>query len=80
MVTRLWGHERQADVAREGAYLPLSATTIGEQERRLAIGFVDGLAPYRPAEKVSGTVTLWGHGSFKRDFMGKPRMKSCRPI
>jgi phosphate transport system substrate-binding protein len=36
-----------------------------------ALRFVDELPPYRPRDKVAGTVTLWGHGSFKRDFMGK---------
>lgn len=33
--------------------------------------FVDALAGYTPKEKVSGTISLWGHGSAKRDFMGK---------
>jgi phosphate transport system substrate-binding protein len=28
------------------------------------------LAPYEPRQTVSGTIRLWGHGSFKRDFMG----------
>jgi phosphate transport system substrate-binding protein len=36
-----------------------------------AVRFVASLPLYQPAEKVSGTITLWGHGSFKRDFMGK---------
>src|SRR5262249_32461064 len=31
---------------------------------------VDSLSPYRPEQTVSGTIRLWGHGSFKRDFMG----------
>jgi phosphate transport system substrate-binding protein len=36
-----------------------------------AVGFVDSLPPYAPGEKVSGTISLWGHGSFKHDFLGK---------
>jgi len=28
------------------------------------------LPPYRPTGQASGTISLWGHGSFKRDFMG----------
>lgn len=36
-----------------------------------AVRFVDSLPLYQPEEKVSGTITLWGHGSFRRDFMGK---------
>jgi len=35
-----------------------------------AIAFVDELPIYQPAKRVSGTVVLWGHGSFKHDFMG----------
>jgi len=26
---------------------------------------------YQPAQSVSGTIRLWGHGSFKSDFMGR---------
>jgi phosphate transport system substrate-binding protein len=36
-----------------------------------AVRFVDTLPVYAPAASVSGTITLWGHGSFKRDFMGR---------
>ncbi len=32
--------------------------------------FVAVLPGYAPKENVSGTIRLWGHGSFKRDFMG----------
>jgi phosphate transport system substrate-binding protein len=35
-----------------------------------AVAFIDTLPPYRPRQRVSGTISLWGHGSFKRDFMG----------
>ncbi len=34
------------------------------------VAFVAGLPHYAPAEKVSGTIRIWGHGSFKHDFMG----------
>lgn len=33
--------------------------------------FVDSLPLYTPAGKVSGTIRLWGHGSPKRNFMGR---------
>jgi phosphate transport system substrate-binding protein len=36
-----------------------------------AVRFVDSLPLYQPTGKVAGTITLWGHGSFKHDFMGK---------
>lgn len=32
---------------------------------------IDSLPAYQPVEQVSGNIRLWGHGSFKRDFMGK---------
>jgi phosphate transport system substrate-binding protein len=32
---------------------------------------IESLPVYQPQEKVDGTIRLWGHGSFKRDFMGK---------
>jgi phosphate transport system substrate-binding protein len=34
------------------------------------LAFAARLPSYRARERVSGTVVLWGHGSFKRDFMG----------
>jgi len=33
-------------------------------------GFVASLPGYAPSAPVSGTIRIWGHGSFKRDFMG----------
>ena len=36
-----------------------------------AVGFVDTLPPYSVGERVSGNVSLWGHGSFKHDFLGE---------
>jgi phosphate transport system substrate-binding protein len=44
--------------------LALSHTRASAQE-------LDSLPHYKPEQKVSGTIRLWGHGSFKRDFMGK---------
>jgi phosphate transport system substrate-binding protein len=75
--------EGQADVERDRGYLPLSAAVLAEQRGRIpqaplnpaasdpAVRFVDSLPLYQPTDKVAGTITLWGHGSFKRDFMGK---------
>lgn len=42
-----------------------------ERPRLAETAFVDALPPYAPTEKVSGRISLWGHGSFKRDFMGR---------
>lgn len=36
-----------------------------------ALSVVDGFAPYQPSARVDGNLRIWGHGSFKRDFMGK---------
>ena len=36
-----------------------------------ATRFVDALPVYRPAEQVSGTIRLWGHGSLRWDFMSR---------
>lgn len=35
-----------------------------------ALAFVDTLPPYTVGERVSGRISLWGHGSFKHDFLG----------
>src|SRR5215469_15205924 len=32
---------------------------------------VSDLPAYRPEQKVTGVIRLWGHGSFRRDFMRK---------
>lgn len=34
------------------------------------LAFVGQLETYRPTARANGTVTLWGHGSFKRDMVG----------
>ncbi len=36
-----------------------------------AVAFIDDLPTYKRSQRVSGTVVLWGHGSFKHDFMGR---------
>jgi phosphate transport system substrate-binding protein len=36
-----------------------------------AVQFVDTLPAYAPAGPVGGTIRLWGHGSPKRNFMGR---------
>lgn len=36
-----------------------------------AVRFVASLPAYVPDERVTGTIRLWGHGSFRHDFMGK---------
>ena len=32
---------------------------------------IDSLPSYKPTLEVSGTIDVWGHGSFKHDFMGR---------
>ena len=32
---------------------------------------LEALPHYQPGQTVSGTIRVWGHGSFKRDFMGR---------
>jgi len=51
--------------------LPVLTQPVNPAASDPAVRFVDSLPLYKPAEKVAGTITLWGHGSFKRDFMGK---------
>ena len=54
-----------------GAFNPADETPAAASEvAKPALRFVAELKEYAPREQVSGTITLWGHGSFKRDFMG----------
>lgn len=39
--------------------------------RDSALDFVAQLPAYAPQVQVSGRIRLWGHGSFRHDFMGK---------
>jgi phosphate transport system substrate-binding protein len=36
-----------------------------------AVAHVETLPVYTPAESVAGRISLWGHGSFKHNFLGK---------
>lgn len=47
--------------------LALCAVVVTEAQAR----DLDSLPHYRPQQQVSGTIRLWGHGSFKADFMGR---------
>ncbi len=51
--------------------LPVLSQPVNPAASGLAVRFADSLPLYAPANKVTGTITLWGHGSFKRDFMGR---------
>jgi phosphate transport system substrate-binding protein len=55
-------------VARRLVHLALLAGCIaaGQAHARTA----DSLPAYQPEQVVSGPIRLWGHGSFKADFMG----------
>lgn len=54
--------------------LLLAAITAGmpaAEPRAHEVALVDSLPVYAPREQVSGTLRLWGHGSYRRNFMGK---------
>jgi phosphate transport system substrate-binding protein len=51
--------------------LPVFSQPVNPAASDPAVRFVDSLPLYAPANKVTGTIALWGHGSFKRDFMGR---------
>ncbi len=53
----------------EGA-VPLRAQSSADA-RRSEPAWADRLPAYAPAEQVAGHISLWGHGSFRRDFMGR---------
>lgn len=48
------------------AFLAHVTAFAGAQAQEL-----DQLPPYHPQQHVSGTIRIWGHGSFKTDFMGR---------
>ena len=51
---------------------PTSAESTREQlGANPALAFVDQLPAYQPEQRVAGHLRIWGHGSFKRNFMGK---------
>lgn len=43
----------------------------GAVTRSPETAFVDELPLYAPQGQVGGTIRLWGHGSYRRNFMGK---------
>lgn len=49
----------------------LGSTLIASAASLPETAFVDSLPLYQPAGKVDGTIRLWGHGSPKRNFMGR---------
>ena len=71
----------QADVKQAGGgYLALGARARAEALAAVsgagtpsdyALEVAESLPAYRPRERVSGIIRLWGHGSPKHDFMGK---------
>ncbi len=69
----------QADVRQAGGYLPLPESARAEGLRAMsaaaapdyALEVAASLPAYRPQERVTGTIRLWGHGSPKHDFLGK---------
>ena len=54
-----------------GVCLTTSGAFADEAAVAPEVRFVDALPLYAPAEKVAGTIRLWGHGSPKHDFMGR---------
>ena len=48
-----------------GVAAPVAAAGSGP-----AAAALSSLPDYRPGPRVQGTITIWGHGSAKRDFMG----------
>lgn len=49
----------------------LAVASIAAEPRVPETAFVDTLPAYTPRGQVSGTLRLWGHGSYRRNFMGK---------
>lgn len=47
------------------------AATAMAAPRSPETAFVDDLPVYTPQGQVGGTIRLWGHGSYRRNFMGK---------
>lgn len=44
-------------------------TAAARADAEVSERVVREIAPYRPEAKISGTLRLWGHGSFRHDFM-----------
>ena len=58
-------------LAATATLLLASNSVLGAVERSPETAFVDGLPLYAPQGQVGGTIRLWGHGSYRRNFMGK---------
>ncbi len=43
---------------------------LAAESRAPETAFVDSLPVYEPQGRVSGVIRLWGHGSYRRNFMG----------
>lgn len=53
-----------------GAQTPASIAPAHPEPDPVALAVVADLPPYSAEAPVSGVIRLWGHGSFRRDFMG----------
>lgn len=62
-----WTIVDEATITRNLATLSLPAGNPTSLARQVAAAH----PAYAPKAKVAGTISLWGHGSFKRDFMGQ---------
>lgn len=62
-----WTTVDEATITRNLATLSLPAGNPTLLARQVAAAH----PTYSPKAEVSGTIGLWGHGSFKRDFMGR---------
>ena len=54
-----------------GAFTPpaMVRPALNESPDGIEAEVLAALPPYRPEQRVSGSIRLWGHGSFKRPFM-----------
>jgi phosphate transport system substrate-binding protein len=57
--------------ARTAAIAALATCACAAAGVRAQAQSLDALPSYRPDARVSGTIRIWGHGSFKSDFMGR---------
>src|SRR5690242_1890029 len=49
--------------------LSTSSPASARADTKVAQRIVREMPAYQPSEAVSGTLRLWGHGSFRHDFM-----------
>ena len=55
------GAEGQRRIADEGPFLPLPPDVAAAERAKLEPDFLAGLEAYRPRERVSGTIRIWGN-------------------